>query len=171
MTTVEEQRQALRNFGDDFGYDVSYLEAIIEASPAAFQAFAPVQGMSSFRRALPPEPHFVARIATVMQEDCGACAQLNITMAQRAGIDREVLRALVRKPAELAPILQDVRAHAIAVVGDGPQDPDRFARLQAAYGKEGMAELAICIAATRIYPSLKRAMGTHTSCELLRVDL
>jgi len=40
----------------------------------------------------------------------------------------------------------------------------------ARFGKKGLITLAYSIAATRIYPTMKRALGHAHACERLRVE-
>lgn len=170
MTTTQEMRDQIERFGQAFDYDVTYLHSLLAASVPAFEAYLPVQGMSAHREQLPLDAHFVARVTTMQEEDCGPCAQLNLRMAVQAGVARSLLQTLIGAPEALPPLLHDVRAHAIAVVKGGPQSDARLARLRRAYGDAGIAELALCIAGSRIYPTLKRGMGTSTVCEKLTLD-
>ena len=103
------------------------------------------------------------RLAAMLADDCGACAQLGLRMAVASGVPRPLLADLLDAPEKLPPDLADVRAHAISVVEDDV-DPARVARLRARYGEAGLAEMAVCIAGGRIYPSLKRALGREGLC-------
>src|SRR5688572_3944652 len=46
-------REQIRGFGQHYDYDVSYLEALMDASPGAFQVFEAAMGMGRFRKAAP----------------------------------------------------------------------------------------------------------------------
>ncbi|MEM7586666.1 MAG: hypothetical protein AAF560_24975 [Acidobacteriota bacterium] len=166
----ETIRGQLQAFSEAYQYDASYLEQVFDASPGAFGAFYAAQPMSSYRSALPLDAHYVARVAAMQGQDCGACAQLNLRMAVEAGVDRELLTTLIDDPTSLPAPLRDVHDHALAVTRGDAIDLERAERLRAAYGNEAFAELAVCITGSSIYPTLKRALATALSCEPLRLD-
>ncbi len=164
MTTLREAQAQLQTFGQHYDYDTTYLQDLAEASPAAFEVFGPAQALSTFREHLPLDAHFVARVVTMQNEDCGPCAQLNLRMAIEAGVERSLLEALIDAPDQLPEILRDLRAHVQAVVSGAAGDPDRAERLRTHYGAAAFAELAVVIAGSRMYPTLKRALLDHQAC-------
>ena len=44
-------------------------------------------------------------------------------------------------------------------------------RVRERYGEEGLVELALGIAAARVFPVVKRALGYATSCALVKVKI
>jgi len=164
MDTTQDARAQLQAFGESYDYDTSYLQDLAQASPGAFEVFSAAQALSHFREHLPLDAHFVARVVTMQNEDCGACAQLNLRMAIEAGVERSLLRTLIDAPEELPETLRELRSHVQAVVNGTPGDADQAKRLRAHYGSAAFAELAVVIAGSRIYPSLKRALGQIQVC-------
>ncbi len=171
MPSAQELHDTLDQFGRAYNYDVRYMQVMLDASQAAFEAFAAAQPLSGFRERLPLDAHFVARISIMQAEDCGACAQLNLRMALEAGVKRALLETLISQPAELPASLQDVREHALGVARGLPPDGERMARLRTTYGADGIAELAVCMVGARIYPTLKRSMGEAQTCQPLTLDV
>lgn len=169
-TDVLTAAAQLHTFGEAYTYDASYLLELLEASPPAYEAFKSARDLSSYRWALPLNEHFVARIAAMQGDGCGACTQLNLRMAVEAGVDRELLRTLLERPSELPAPLRDVREHAHGVASGGPVDPERVERLRSRLGSEAFAELALAIAGSRLFPGLKRALGREGACESPNVD-
>ena len=165
-------RAELEAFGRAYRYDTGYLIELAASAPEAFETFRAAQGMSHHRKALPLDAHFVARVATMQAEDCGACGQLNLRMAREAGVERELLRTLIDDPSRLPEPLRDVRDHALGVCAGafGPEEDERGERLRAAFGEEAFHELAVVIAGCRIYPTLKRSLLQPQACEPLRLD-
>ena len=161
--------QKLKAFGAAFDYDVNYLLEVSESSPGAFSAFSAAQPMSEYRDRLSVDAHFVARIVTMQTEDCGPCAQLNLQMAIQAGVERKLLETLLYNPEGLPSLLAAVRNHVLGVVGQGGVDLEKGDELRRMLGEAAFAELAICIAGSRIYPTLKRAMLAGQTC--LKLDL
>jgi len=164
MPTSQEFHQQLNDFSSAFDYDVTYLRELLDSSQPAYEAFAPVQGMSRHRAALPIDAHAVACVTAMLSEDCGPCTQLQLQMSVQAGVDRSVLKTLIESPEALSPLLGDVYEHARAVAGDTATDDARLERLRAACGTAGLAELGLAVAGSRVYPTLKRALGHAKAC-------
>ena len=78
-----------------WNYDSRYVHDLIDTDPRAFMALGKVMGLSQYHKDIPTAAHFAAKIVGVMAEDCGPCTQLAIDMAERAGVDPAILRAVV----------------------------------------------------------------------------
>jgi hypothetical protein len=168
--TLATRRRELQAFGAHFDYDVTYLERLMDAAPEAFLAFADAQPLGRRRAALLPEAHAVACTAVMLHDDCGACAQLNLRMAVEAGVDRDLLQTMLDRPEDLPGPLHDVFEHARQVVRGSDPDPERVERLRQHLGEAAFGELAAAITGARIYPTMKRALGTTTTCRRPTLD-
>lgn len=166
MTDTLSPTEQIDAFEQHYDYDASYMHDLLEKSPAAFQVFAECKRINSFRQALPAEAYYVAAVSVMEIEDCGPCYDLNLKMAREEGVAEAVLSSLVESPERLPAILQDVRAHALAVSNRQQPDQAIAERLIAHYGPEPFGELALAVATVRIYPSLKRALLKAGSCSL-----
>lgn len=170
MQNLEEIKSGLAAFEKAYDYDASYIAGLAESSLGAYAAFAAAQPLGSYRSVLPLEAHFIAAISTQLTEGCGACAQLGLRRAVEEGVSRALLRTLLESPEKLEGPLADVHAHAKSVCQGGPDDHEREARLRAAYGDAGVAELAVCIAGCRLYPTMKRALFRMNVCRKPSLD-
>lgn len=170
LPDVDATRRLLRQFAELYAYDNRYLEHLLDLSPAAHAVFAAAMGMSAHRVHLPRDAHFVAKLATLRADDCGACTQLVLRMAVEAGVPRELLRQVLRAPDELPAELRLVFAHAQQVARGENGDPERVAALRTAFGDAAFAELAVNIVGSRIYPALKRALGEENACRVPNWD-
>jgi alkylhydroperoxidase family enzyme len=77
-------------------YDMTYVHEIVDAG--GYEALAPLAALaklSAYRRDVPIDVYYGAKITSVMAADCGPCAQLVASMAERDGVSPEVLRALL----------------------------------------------------------------------------
>src|ERR687898_2351623 len=88
-------------------YDASYLHEIIEASPRAAWMFSRAAAIGKYRKDVPVAVWAAAAITAVRHEDCGPCTQLGVSMAEKAGVDPKVLRAVLSEdptamPADVA---------------------------------------------------------------------
>jgi len=167
---LDTKRAELLGFGGHFDYDVSYLEQLLDEAPEAYLAFAAAQPLGHRRDGLTQEAHAVACTAVMLHDDCGACAQLNLRMAVEAGVDRGLLQTMLDQPEQLPAPLFDVFEHARQVVRGSDPDPERVSRLRQQLGAVAFGELAAAITGARLYPTLKRALGTTTTCRRPTLD-
>jgi hypothetical protein len=158
-------RRAIGKFERAWNYDASYMRDIIDASPRAAWLFSRAAALGQFRRDVPIEPWFAAGITAVRQEDCGPCTQLGVAMAERAGVSPAVLRAILADdagamPPDVALVWRFTRA---TLAHDAAADGYREAIVKR-WGRLGLVSLAFAIAAARIYPTVKYALGHGKAC-------
>src|SRR5215831_567124 len=87
-------RRWIDKFERTWSYDAGYLRDVLDADPRALMAFSKVTGIGAYRKDVPLAAYSAAGIVAVMSEDCGPCTQLALDMAQRAGVDPAILRAV-----------------------------------------------------------------------------
>jgi len=161
--------RVIRSFERRYDYDATYMREIADASVGAFMKLALSQPMNTHHEGVSLDALYAARITSVRFEDCGPCAQLVVNMALEAGVAPAQVRAIVaRDEARMsADGLIGMRL-ADAVLAHESTDTARSAAL-ARFGEKGLISLAYTIACTRIYPTMKRALGHAHTCERLRV--
>ena len=138
-------RRSVSAFERQWDYDASYLREIIDVSPRAAWRFVNATRLGSYRRDVPIEALFAAGITAVRSEDCGPCTQLSTAMAERRGVDPEILRAILKDdvaamPDDVAlawrftkailardPAADDYRA---VILSDGDREPSSPWRLR-----------------------------------------
>ena len=159
-----------RAFERRYDYDATYMHEIADTSVGAFAKLALSQPMNTHREGVTLDALYAARIAAVRFEDCGPCAQLVVNMALEAGVTPSMVRAIVARDETRmsAYALRGLRL-ADAVLAPASTDAERDAVL-ARFGEKGLVTLAYSIACTRIYPTMKRALGHAHTCERLRVE-
>ena len=157
-------KRSLRAFEKHYDYDAAYMHQLMRDSPGGFRRFAKVVPLASYRRAAPAEVLSVAIIAAMQAEDCGPCLALSVKKAKEAGVSRQVIQAALEGGAALPPALAEVYQFARAVAQNEFVDDEVRGRLQQQYGNAAVAELALCVAAARVFPTVKRAMGYAQSC-------
>lgn len=159
-------KNRLRAFEREWDYDMSYARALLDADVRAFMAFAKVQGMSRYRKDLPRDVGYAAGIIGTMAEDCGPCTQLVVTMALRDGVSARVVAAIVRD--QRAELSEDVRlgvAFARAVLAHASEADELRERIVEKWGQRALVSLAFAITMSRVYPTLKYAMGRGKACQ------
>ncbi|MBI3660322.1 hypothetical protein HY230_07610 [Candidatus Acetothermia bacterium] len=154
------------------GESVDYVRHIVRISLPAFFKFALFMPLAQHRRKLPPTPYRIARIVATQDEDCGPCVQIEVNLARKEGVPADLIRAVLNnRPEALPPELADVHRFAKAVVEASGQEDELRQRIREQYGEEGLVELALGIAAARVFPVTKRALGYATSCALVEVQV
>ena len=158
-------RRWIDKFERTWSYDASYLRDVLDADPRALLAFSKVTGIGSYRKDVPLAVYCAAGIVGAMSEDCGPCTQLAIDMAQCAGVDPAILRAVVARDLHTMP--EDV---ALAVrfaetsLRHAPEADDLREEVLRRFDKRGLVSLAFVMTAARLYPTLKYAMGHGRAC-------
>jgi hypothetical protein len=151
-----------------FGYDATYVHEMLDASTPAFIKFALFQKMASHCDNVPREAWYAAKLAAVISEDCGPCAQLGIDMALQAGVDPKILAALARGDLERAGADAALGyRYGLAVATNAPEAVALSVDAEAKYGKRGLVSLALAVAGARVYPALKRGLGHGAACRKL----
>ena len=95
-----------------------------------------------------------------------------MNLARKDSVPLDVIRAVVsNRPQDLAAELADVYRFTSAVAEASTQEEALRQRIREWYGEEGLVELALGIAAARVFPVTKRALGYATSCALVEVQV
>ena len=153
-----------------WGYDAGYMRHMLAVSPASFIKFGFVTSMVD-GKAAPAAALAAVRIVATRAEDCGPCTQISVDMAAVAGVDPQVLRAIL--------------ADDEAVMGEDAALAWRFAQaslardLQSAdalrdqvlarWGEKALVALSLALTSARMYPTLKYALGYGKACSKVTV--
>ena len=153
-----------------YDYDASYMRELIDIDPAAFFAFSKVQGLSSYRKA-PPEALVAAGLVGTMAEDCGPCTQIVVRMAEEGGMPSAMLKAiLVGDEAGMGPNAALAWRFARASLARDMEAADPLRdEIVRRWGRKALASLSLALATSRVYPTVKYAMGHGKTCS--RIDV
>ena len=158
-------KRGIAAFERQWHYDASYLHEIIEASPRAAWMFSRAAGIGKYRKDVPPAAWAAAAITAVRHEDCGPCTQLGVSMAERAGIDAKVLRAILAEDPRAMP--EDVALawrFTRATLDHDPSGNQYRNEILKRWGPRAVISLAFAMVASRTYPTVKYAMGHGQAC-------
>ena len=158
-------RRGLAAFERQWNYDASYVHEMIDADPRAAWMFQRAAALGTYRKDVPPAALAAAGIAAVRHEDCGPCTQLGVSMAERAGVDPKVLRAvLTEAPDEMPPdVALAWRFTRATLAHDSAADGYRE-EIVRRWGPRAVLSLAFAIVTARLYPTVKYAMGHGQAC-------
>ena len=90
-------------FERSFDYDMAYTRELLTHAPRALFKWVKATEIGNYREGVSKEAWFAARLVAIVHEDCGPCTQLLVTMAERAGIAPELLRAVLNRRYETLP--------------------------------------------------------------------
>ena len=159
-------RKGVERFEREWSYDARYLRDMIDASPQAAWLFTRVTALGQFRRDVPVEAWCAAGITAVRHEDCGPCTQLGVTMAERAGVSPAVLRAILADdPKAMPPDVALAWRFTRATLAHDPAADEYRAAIVERWGPRALVSLAFAITASRIYPTVKYALGHGQACQ------
>ena len=157
-------------FEKTFNYDASYMRHVLRVSPGSLMKFA-FGTRAPDHEAAPPEALVAAGLYGTLTEDCGPCVQVGVDIATADGVDPQILRAIV--------------AGDEAAMGETAALGYRFARASLArdmaacdplrdeivrrWGDKALVAISLGIVASRMYPTLKYAMGYGKACSRVTV--
>jgi hypothetical protein len=164
-------RRILRKFGKRYGYDVSYLEMMLNKSPAAFFKFAPMMKASGHREVVPVEASYAAKIVGALAEDCGPCTQLVVDMALESGMAKDQIEAVLRRnPRAMNDATTLGFRFADAVVRRSADDDEFRDAVRAQWGEKGVIDLTLALQLGRMFPMVKAGLGYAKECRRVTVD-
>lgn len=164
-------RRTLRAFAKRYGYDVSYLEMMLNCSPSAFFKFAPVMKASAHREAVPIDASFAAKIVGALAEDCGPCTQLVVDMALEAGMARDQIEAVLRRdPRAMNEATTLGFRFADTVVRRAAEEDEFRDAVRAQWGQKGVIDLTLALQMGRMFPMVKAGLGYAKECRRITVS-
>ncbi|MEJ7601266.1 MAG: hypothetical protein WKG01_25405 [Kofleriaceae bacterium] len=162
----------LAAFEKDFGYDASYMHEVLETDFGAFMKFARATAIGNYRKDVPLDVYSAVSLASVIQADCGPCAQLGITMALRKGVPGATIGKILRGNEEdmTEPTRLGVRFARAVFARDAVACDEARGEIERRYGKRAVVSLGLAICASQLYPSFKWALGFGHACQRLEVE-
>ena len=162
---IDQSEQAL-------GQSHDYLRFMLDISLRAFLSFSKIFAIANYRKVLPLDIYHTARIVAAREEDCGTCVQLEINLAQKAGVSSTVLQSIINaEPQCLSNQLDLVYRYVDAVVKKLPTEMDLREKIKPIVGDQGFVELALAVGASRFLPIVKRMLGYGTACSKVELKI
>jgi len=171
MVQKDEALKQISEFETHYRYDGTYLRELLTTSPEGYDRFSNFMPMARHREKLGLDEYWVAKLATMQVADCGECLQLNVRMALEAGVPKELVEAVVRGGHALPERLRDVYRYARNVAGHDAVAADLMDQMIARYDKGSLLEFGLCIAAAKVFPTIKRAVGHAKSCRVIEIEM
>lgn len=164
-------KRRMAAFEKDFEYDMGYARYIYDASPRGFWKFVRIMKLSEHCEGVPREPWYAAKFVATLGEDRGPCTQLVVTMAERAGVSPPTLRGILAGDeaamgAEAALGYRFAKAVLAREIAEADQLREEIV---SRWGRKAVVSLGFAIAASRVYPAVKYALGFGHACAMVRV--
>lgn len=170
MNTAET-RKGIQEFETHYKYDATFMHELLEYSQEGFKRFTNFQPMARHRERLQPEVYWTVKLASMQAEDCGDCLQLNVRMALEAGVPRAIVENIIYNTDALEPELRDIHAFASSVARSIEPNDELKTRIEARFDKGDLLEMGLAIAATRVFPAIKRTLGYTRQCALVELEI
>lgn len=163
-------RRRIAAFERNHDYAMDYARDLLQASPRALLLFARAAKLAAWRRDVPKDAWYAAKLVAVLREDCGACAQLVVTMAERDGVAQAQLRAVLAGDMRtMTPAVALAVRFAEAVLAHDPRAGALRVEIRQRWGDPALVSLTFAIAGTRLFPTVKYALGHGQSCRRVTV--
>ncbi|HEY3805873.1 MAG TPA: hypothetical protein VGL61_24865 [Kofleriaceae bacterium] len=160
-------RKRIAAFERQWGYDASYMRELLDTDLRALLAFAKLQGLDRYRRDVPADAYFAAKLVAVLAEDCGPCTQL--ALADR--VPGATLAAVIaRRDADLPSSAALAVRFARAALAHDAAASELRDQIVATWGPRALVSLAFAILTGRMFPTLKFALGHGHACERVMID-
>jgi hypothetical protein len=163
-------RNRLAAFERRYGYDISYAREILAADRSAFFAFARLSALGAYRRDVPKDVYWAAKLVGTVAEDCGPCTQLTVAMALEDGATPRTLSSVLAR--RYASLPEEVHLGVLfaraTLAHDVAADPLRD-EIVHRWGPRALVSLSFAIAAGRVFPTIKYALGHGKACKRVTV--
>lgn len=158
-------RRGISSFERQWDYDASWLHEMVEVDPRAAWTFQRATSLGKYRRDVPPAALAAAGITAVRHEDCGPCTQLVVSMAERSGVEAQVLRAvLTETPEAMPPDVALAWRFTRASLDHDPAADGYREEIVRRWGPRAVLSLAFAMVTARMYPTVKYATGHGQAC-------
>ncbi|MGC4060862.1 MAG: hypothetical protein QM749_08420 [Aquabacterium sp.] len=161
----------IRRFQARYDYDMGYAQELLDSSRMAFMHYALMGMPAAYRKDVPKDAWYAAKMVAARQEDCGPCLQLVMNMAELDGVPAATRRAVWARDERA--MNDDVRLawrYAEAAMAHAPDLAEWCEAIRQRWGQRGLACLALSMTASRSFPMLKYALGHGQQCRAVRID-
>ncbi len=172
MFDEKQSLEMLEGFQNHYNYDTTYMKEMLKANPKAFETFQNFLPMASYKEKASVELIFIAKLTSMKNEDCGKCLQLNVDMALEAGVDKEIVKEVVFNEGQNLPEqLKEIYDFSLAVSKKEEVPSFLYDKISEKYSKDILTEIALAIASTKVFPTIKRVLNDFHSCSVIQLKV
>lgn len=144
-------------------------EIVDEAGVDALGPMNALQKVGGYRKDVPLNAYYGAALTAARYADCGPCLQLGVSTAQAAGVNPEVIRAILSDDPSMNADAKLGAELATATVRRDLKGERARAEILRRWGRRALVSLAYGIVATQSFPAFKYAIGHGNACVRVRV--
>jgi hypothetical protein len=162
-------RRWIDGFGRKWNYDTGYMRDVLDEGGAGAVIPLAALGALNYQKDVPAPVYAASTLTAAIAADCGPCAQLGVSMAEKAGVPAPTLRAIIR--GDRAALSEEERLGydlARATLERAPAIEVREEILRR-WGMRALVSLAYGMVAAQSYPTFKYAIGHGHACTRLSV--
>lgn len=159
-----------RSFGHRYDYDTAYMAHVTDTSVWAGLRLFLLPYVTQFRG--PKAARDVwsgAFLASILDGDCGPCAQLTIDMAVEAEVRADQLALCIEGHPEKAGDVGLGFRFARAAIAGTPELDELRDEIGQRFGEAAVTAASFAASSGRMYPVLKRGLGFASACSRLHV--
>lgn len=172
MLDREKSLEMLEGFQNHYNYDTTYMKKMLETNFDAYANFEAFLPMASFKKETPDDIMFVVKLTSMKNEDCGGCLQLYVDMAIEAGVNKEIINEIIfNQGKNLSTILKEVYDFTLAVSNKETIESKTYDKMNKKYSKAIMTEIALAIASTKVFPTIKKVLNDFHSCSMIQIKV
>lgn len=148
------------------GVKLDYARKIAAQNTGLFLRYGKVFGFLDPNKHVPVTAYHVARLCGALSADCGSCVEAEINLAHSAGVDSEVISAVLAQSFDDLPVELSAVARLSSAVTKARDDAEAREVVVQHYGESGLIELSFAMNGAALFPGVKRAMGYATACDI-----
>jgi hypothetical protein len=172
MFNKEKSLATIESYKTHYNYDTSFMEEMINVSEKSYEVFENFLPMASFGNNTPTDVLNIVRITAIKNEDCGTCAQLYVDLAVDAGLDKDIIKEIIYNQGKnLTDELKILYDFTLAVSNNETISTDLYDKINKLYSREVLTEISLAIAATKVFPTIKRTLNYLKSCYMIQIKV
>lgn len=148
------------------GVKLDYARKIAAQDTGLFMRYGKIFGFLDPNKHVPVAAYHVARLCGALSADCGTCVEAELNIAHQAGVDGELLSAVLERRFEDLPVELSAVAKLSSAVTNFRDDSESREMVIQHYGESGLIELSFAMNGAALLPGVKRAMGFATACDI-----
>ncbi len=149
------------------GEPVDWARKLLGSSRSAVFKYFLTTPLAGHRKYATAEQIAAAKIRTVMHESCGSCVQIEINLSIQSGVTSEIIKSIVENRYEQLPgDISLIARYTDSVLKRDLDEAELRENIKRELGEEMFSEIALAIATAQFHPTVKRAMGFGSVCNL-----
>jgi hypothetical protein len=158
-------KKKMREFGEEYDYDMSYMEELVDIYPEKASYYVKAMPLASHNGHLPQELYHAIKMRSMQLADCGPCLKLSMTMAERSGLSKEMIGAVLTGDLVGMPRYIQLGWHYAEAVINRTDKMEEYTReIEIEFGKRGLWDASLAVVYGQFYPILKRGLGIAQVC-------